>query len=264
MSSPINRIVGKVVERLDVREQSGARLPKLSDRQATTLWYLRNVKLLRIFPAERIRKLVSDTSLRQLAKRENWLVPEHEQHIYILADGGIKLSRLSALGRRLVEGILSPGDMFGSLSGANRRVYQVEALSSATLLRMRREALATLLRAEPALALEVVQMLEARERRLSNRLEGLVFKDVPTRVVEVLIQLSHDHGEPCQHGFAVDVRVSQQDIADLVGASRQMVNRVIRDLTIKLYVKRKGRVLCILNMARLERLAESLDASPRE
>jgi len=129
---------------------------------------------------------------------------------------------------------------------------------------MRREAMATLLRAEPALSLEVVQMLETRERRLSNRLEGLVFKDVPTRVVEVLLQLSHDHGEPCQHGFAVDVRVSQQDIADLVGASRQMVNRVIRDLTIKLYVKRKGRVLCILNMARLERLAESLDGSPPE
>jgi CRP-like cAMP-binding protein len=258
MASPINRLVGKHVAKLERREREGKPPPALAGRGTTRLWYLRRTALFRGFERERLEQLSDTSELRQLARRESWLVDGDEDRVYVIADGAIKLCRVSALGRRLVEGILDHGDVFGTLSTNQKRSYCVEALDRVTLLALPRTALLELLRDAPDLCLDVLQVVEQRERQLSARIESLVFKDVPTRVVETLLALSRDHGEPCQHGFAVDVRVSQQDIADLVGASRQMVNRVIRDLTLKFYVKRKGKVLCILDADRLRRLAEGL------
>jgi CRP/FNR family transcriptional regulator/CRP/FNR family cyclic AMP-dependent transcriptional regulator len=76
----------------------------------------------------------------------------------------------------------------------------------------------------------VIQELEARSRRLERRLESLVFKSVEARTVEALLELSGEVGESCSHGMAIDVRLSQQDLADLIGASRESVNRIVGDL----------------------------------
>ena len=134
--------------------------------------------------------------------------------------------------------------------------YEVEALEAS---RHRgagaRPSFEPLLRRHPDLAYSVVQELEDRQRRLVRRLEALVFKDVRARVAETLLELTREHGEPCAHGFAIDVRMSQEDLAELVGASRQMVNRVLGELQRRLYVQRMGRVLCVLHRDRLERLA---------
>ena len=97
--------------------------------------------------------------------------------------------------------------------------------------------------------------MEGRQRQLVRRIEGLVFKDVQCRVAEMLLELIREQGDHCQHGFAVDVRINQQDLAELVGASRQMVNRVLGDLSRRLYLHRMGRVICVLHRERLERLA---------
>lgn len=258
MPHPINRLVGKHVEGLARRESAGKTPPRLSGRESMRLSYLRRADLFRCLSVEQLRQLSDESEMRELARREVWLIGNQDDHVHVVVNGGVKLCRTSPLGRRIVEGILERGDVFGSLTDRNDRTYYVEALDRVVLISMPRQALRKALEVEPELSLEIVQIIEDRERRLSMRLESLVFKDVPARVVETLLLLTREHGNPCVHGFAVDVRVSQQDIADLVGASRQMVNRVIRDLTLKFYVKRKGRVLCILDISRLERLVDEL------
>ena len=91
-----------------------------------------------------------------------------------------------------------------------------------------------------------------------RRLEALAFKDVRVRVAESILQLVTEHGEPCQHGFAVDLRINQQDLAELVGASRQMVNRVLGELSRQLYVQRMGRVICVLHKERLQSYVDAM------
>jgi CRP-like cAMP-binding protein len=77
------------------------------------------------------------------------------------------------------------------------------------------------------------------------------------RIAETLLELTRDVGETCTHGFAVDVRITQQDLADLVGASRQMVNRILREMFRDFYLKKAGAYICILDVERLRVLAES-------
>ena len=200
--------------------------------------------------------LVPDAEVRRLARRRPHLLDEADDRVWIVLEGGVKLCRVGLAGKRLVEAILEPGDVFGRISaGAERASYEVEALEASRIAALARGQFEPLLRRHPDLAYCVVQELEDRQRRLVRRLEALVFKDVRARVAETLLELTREHGEPCPHGFAIDLRISQEDLAELVGASRQMVNRVLGELQRRLYVQRMGRVLCVLHRDRLERLA---------
>jgi len=178
--------------------------------------------------------------------------------VRVVAAGGIKLARVSTLGRRLIVGLLGPGDVFGRVSADNvDDSYVLEAVEASEVVVIGRPAFEALLERKQ-FAFRVVQLLEERERQLERRVESLVFKDVRTRLIETLLALAVEHGQPCEHGMAVDVRMTQQDLADLIGASRQMVNRILGDLARSLHVRRMGKVLCILNKERLERLVDPL------
>lgn len=177
--------------------------------------------------------------------------------IHLILSGGVKLARVSALGRQLIVGLLGPGDVFGRVTAAEvDESYVLEALEPSEIVAVDRAA-ATSLLGRSELAYRVVQQLEERERELVRRIESLVFKDARTRLIETLLALVDEHGQGCTHGMAVDVRINQQDLADLIGASRQMVNRLLGELSRSLHVRRMGKTLCILNRRRLERLVST-------
>jgi CRP-like cAMP-binding protein len=228
-------------------------------------WALSHLRLLETVPERELLALDAGAEVRALGRRRSTLLDEAEARVWILLEGGAKLCRVGLAGKRLVEAILEPGDLFGRISaGPDRATYEVEALEPSRIAGLSRDRFEVLLRAHPDLAYSVVQDLEDRQRRLVRRLEALAFKDVRARVAETLLELIRDHGEPCPHGFAIDIRISQEDLAELVGASRQMVNRVLGELGRRLYVQRMGRVLCVLHRDRLERLAEAAVGEPLE
>ncbi|MGE3675259.1 MAG: Crp/Fnr family transcriptional regulator, partial [Polyangiaceae bacterium] len=222
------------------------------------VWALGGTRLFDGVAKTTLEDLVHGAERRELSKRSSLLLEEQDTRVWVLVSGGIKLCRTSSLGGRLVEAILAPGDLFGRLStGGTPTPLEVESLEASELAGLHRAAFAKLLSQHPELALSVVQELEDRQQRLVRRLESLVFKDVRARVAETLLELARENHGPCQHGFAVDVRITQQDLAELVGATRQMVNRVLGELSRELYVQRVGKVICVLHLERLERLTSA-------
>ncbi len=250
-TAPVRALGRRAVAALDERERRAPPAARVSGA-----WALSRVRLLEAVPERELMALVPDAEVRRLARRRPHLLDEADDRVWIVLEGGVKLCRVGLAGKRLVEAILEPGDVFGRISaGAERASYEVEALEASRIAALARGQFEPLLRRHPDLAYCVVQELEDRQRRLVRRLEALVFKDVRARVAETLLELTREHGEPCPHGFAIDLRISQEDLAELVGASRQMVNRVLGELQRRLYVQRMGRVLCVLHRDRLERLA---------
>jgi CRP-like cAMP-binding protein len=252
------RAAGKhVVAALDARERANPRAP--SWHRPSGAWALERVPLFEVVPRAEIATLASEARIYTYPKRWTALLAEDDALVWIVLDGGMKLCRASSGGRRFIEAILGPGDTFGRVSPSTESAtYEIEALEPTRLAAFARPRFEALLRAHPQLAFSVLQDLEMRQRKLVRRIEALVFKDVHTRVAETLLELAREHREPCSHGFAVDVRITQQDIAELVGASRQMVSRVIGDFERRLYVQRMGRVLCILHSERLQRFAQAM------
>jgi CRP/FNR family transcriptional regulator, cyclic AMP receptor protein len=83
--------------------------------------------------------------------------------------------------------------------------------------------------------------------------EHLVFRSVPSRVAKILLELAEDFGRREAHGLVIDLAISQEELATLVGASRQAVNASLRELEREGVVRRNGRWLVLLDVGALRR-----------
>ncbi len=143
---------------------------------------------------------------------------------FVVDDGEIEISALSAEGRKLTLDIMTPGEIFGEIGlFAGRRTATATALGRTRLRRARRADLLAALRDEPEpdLALEIIELLCARLREVSDKLEERAFLPLPIRLARRVIRLDEKLGGV--------VPVSQADLADFVGATREAVAKVLAD-----------------------------------
>ncbi len=225
----------------------------------SSLWYLQNSPIFSSLPHKVIERVSPDVTQSVHAPRKQALVPDVGDRVYFVVAGAAKLGRRGLLGRRIVETIVQRGDLFGSLSGSGQgRSFIVEPIEELTLLAVPSNVVERCVRDHPECAMSIIQTLEDQHRRLQRSVESLLFKDLTTRLVETILWLAREHGDRCEHGWAVDVRVNQQDLADLCGATRQAISGVLGKLERRFLLKRTGRVICILSMNRLTRLANNL------
>ena len=182
---------------------------------------------------------------------------EPGDRLYVIAQGKIKLGRRSSDGRENLLSILGPGEMFGELSlfDPGPRTATASSVSDALVYELRHEALVQWIGAHPNVATQLLGALARRLRRTNETLADLVFSDVPGRVAKALLDLSSRFGEPNDDGIRVAHDLTQEELAQLVGASRETVNKALADFATRGCVRREGRAVVLLDIDRLERRA---------
>jgi CRP/FNR family cyclic AMP-dependent transcriptional regulator len=158
---------------------------------------------------------------------------DRTESLYIVLSGRVRAYSVGEKGREVVLDELGPGEYFGELSldGAPRSV-SVKTLEPTTCCIVQGADLREFLREHPDFALHLAHKLIGMVRRLTEQVKSLALQDVYGRVVRVLTELSEPEGDQ----RVVRTRLTQQDIADRVGSSREMVNRVMKELTTGGYV----------------------------
>ena len=182
---------------------------------------------------------------------------EPGDRLYVIASGKIKLGRRSADGRENLLSILGPGEMFGELSlfDPGPRTATASSVSDAVVYELDQEQLAEWIAKHPGVARHLLGALARRLRRTNETLADLVFSDVPGRVAKALLDLSTRFGEPTDEGIRVAHDLTQEELAQLVGASRETVNKALADFASRGWVRREGRAVVLLDVDRLERRA---------
>ena len=178
--------------------------------------------------------------------------------IHLLKRGRIRLLSDLQGGFQAITAFLKAGDLFGELSLGESALTEETALCSmeCEVWSMTGEALQSLMERRPSLALDLLRIQGARLRKMRRRLHWLTFKDVPARLAATILELSDELGEPCAHRGQSDLRgVTQQDLADLVGASRSFVSTLINEMKRDGYLGHVGRTLCVRDVQGLKRLA---------
>lgn len=112
-----------------------------------------------------------------------------------------------------------------------------------------------MLRARPHLAFSVIKSLEGEAVTLENRIEALAFKSLPARVAHTLLQVARAFGKRINHDMRFTISLTQQNLADLVGASRQHINYVLADFRSHRLITGSGRTLTLTDLEGLERIA---------
>ncbi|WP_307844705.1 Crp/Fnr family transcriptional regulator [Actinotalea solisilvae] len=182
---------------------------------------------------------------------------EPGDRLYVIGSGKVKLGRRSTDGRENLLSVLGPGEMFGELSlfDPGPRTATASAVADATLYELSHAELIGWLERYPAVAKHLLEALARRLRRTNEALADLVFADVPGRVAKALLDLSTRFGEPAEDGLRVAHDLTQEELAQLVGASRETVNKALADFASRGWVRREGRAIVLLDRDRLERRA---------
>lgn len=177
--------------------------------------------------------------------------------LYVVTQGKVKLGRTAADGRENLLAVLGPGEMFGELSlfDPGPRTATATAVTAVTLSGMGHDDLQPLLMQRPEVAGRLLQALARRLRRTNEAMADLVFSDVPGRVAKALLDLARRFGVETEDGLRVTHDLTQEELAQLVGASRETVNKALADFASRGFLRLEGRAVVILDIDRLQRRA---------
>ena len=159
--------------------------------------------------------------------------------LYIVLSGRLKVFASSDDGRDVVLGEIGPGEYFGELSlDGGPRSVSVQATESCSCRVLSGIEVRQLLADQPDFALHLSLKLIGMVRRLTEQVKSLALQNVYGRMVRLLTEMSDAHGDE----LVTRHKLTQQDIAERIGSSREMVNRVMKELTVGGYVSlRDGR-----------------------
>jgi CRP/FNR family cyclic AMP-dependent transcriptional regulator len=177
--------------------------------------------------------------------------------LFVVLDGKMKLTRAAVDGRENLLGVLGPGEMFGELSlfDPRPRTSSASAVTDATLAALGHDALRRMLQDHPEVSLHMLQALARRLRRANDVVADLVFTDVPGRVAKNLLDLADRFGEQEKDGLHVHHDLTQEELAQLVGASRETVNKALADFAARGWLQISARSVLILDVERLRKRA---------
>jgi len=205
--------------------------------------------------ARALRRQMTEVKL----SRGDHLFLEGDQgdRLYVVLDGKIKLTRAATDGRESLWSVLGPGEMFGELSlfDPRPRTSTASAVTDATVTALGDEALRPWLMDRPDVSMHMLRALARRLRRANDVTADLVFTDVPGRVAKNLLDLAERFGERDNAGLHVHHDLTQEELAQLVGASRETVNKALADFAARGWLQISARSVLILDTDRLRRRA---------
>jgi len=182
---------------------------------------------------------------------------EPGDRLYIITSGKIKLARHAPDGRENLLTVMGPSDMFGELSifDPGPRTSSAVCVTEVTAATMNSEMLKQWVGDHPAIAQQLLRVLARRLRRTNANLADLIFTDVPGRVAKTLLQLANRFGSQEGGALRVNHDLTQEEIAQLVGASRETVNKALATFMHRGWIKLEGKSVLIVDTEHLARRA---------
>ena len=203
------------------------------------------VTALRCFPmfsgvgAENLEPIAKVAMLRKVPRHATVVMAgERTDYVYLVLSGGLKVLRSDEEGREVILSMLGPGEIFGEMGvlDENPRSATVVAVQPSELIMISKSDFKRVLQENFDVALYIMKNLVQRLRMADRKIESLALMDVYGRVARLLLEMAENVGGE----LVVKKRISKQDIAKMIGASREMVSRVMKDLQVQGLVEEEG------------------------
>jgi CRP/FNR family cyclic AMP-dependent transcriptional regulator len=169
-------------------------------------------------------------------------------HVFWINTGIIKLSHITEQGNELIVALLQSGDIIGSLPAAGASPLMEEtaqAVGEATLFRLEHNDFKALISHQPDLSWQVFETQCIRRRQVERKLLNILAQPVENRIIAMLKELAEMFGIRCTHGYALEIHLTQQELADLIGASRPAVSTVMNDLRSRGMLDYTRELICV-------------------
>lgn len=176
--------------------------------------------------------------------------------LHLIVAGQVRIYTISELGQELSVRIFAEGAFFGELAllDGRPRSATAEAMRPTTTLTLHRSAFLQAIEAFPGIAISVLEELSGRLRATNTYVEHLATHSAAQRVVRTLIELADQHGIVERDATRINLHLTQNDLASLVGTTRETVNRVLSGLREQGLVRIERAQLSVINLPALEQV----------
>ena len=222
------------------------------------IWYLKKFNLLQTMNEEEMETM-SEAVLEDEFKKKQpiYLQGDPSETLYFLKKGIVKLSRLDESGKEITLTLLEPGEIFGELGifDDSPRETTAVALEDCLICAMRRDDFEKLMEKKSDISFKLSKLMGLRLRQIESRIQELMFRDVPSRLASLLLRLADKHPREMKRGLRINVKLSQQELANLIGATREMTSSVLNIFKRDGWIDVESKYIYILNRRRLEKMA---------
>lgn len=198
---------------------------------AKRLELLRNVELFDGLDEQQLLGICEVVRTKTLKRKEELFHKGDDgRQVFIVIKGKLKALTTSIGGDDVVFSILGPGEVFGevALLGGIQRTATVSAIEACELLVIDRRDFMAFLVTHPDISVNLLQVLALRLKQVSELVEDTLFLNLPLRLAKKLHALARLYGQTVEGGVRVDLKLSQEEWGDLVGATRESINKQVR------------------------------------
>jgi CRP/FNR family transcriptional regulator, cyclic AMP receptor protein len=229
-----------------------------SAEEKKILGILRRSAALSDLSGEALSRLLPGATLGNFRARQVIYLPgDRATGVQFLGAGRVKISKVTRDGKELTLAYRSIGDFFGEtcLLDGGPREEMVEAMEPCTTVEVEAPALDKLLQSSASVAYQVVRTLIARRRDLESKMEQLIFKDVGSKLAELLLRLGSEHGVENKKGVVLALKITHQEMANLIGSTRETVSLTLSQFKRKGFIQTEGRKVILADTDGLRALA---------
>lgn len=222
---------------------------------------LRGVTLFSRLGESDIDAIATVATTKRLAERDELFHKGDEgRQLYVVASGRLKVITTSDMGDDLIFCLVDPGEVIGEVALLidRERTATVVAMKPSELIVIDRRDFQQLLRTRPEVAMSMLAVLAERLARISEFVEDTQFLNLPVRLAKKVIELAHRHGRPDEKGkrIELDVKLSQEEWGDLVGTTRESINKQFREWAESGLISAERGRFVLLDRVAMEKLAD--------
>jgi CRP/FNR family cyclic AMP-dependent transcriptional regulator len=202
---------------------------------------------------ERTRLAEIATERRYARKQLVFMEGEPREAVYFICSGSIKIFKVDEDGDEQVINLLKEGEMFPHIGFFDDGPYpaSAEVIQEATLLNIRLDDFERIILESPQIAMKLMRIMGRKMMALQQRLQEMISDDVYERVVHNLLRLAEESGKQKEGTLVIEMPITHQDFANMVGASRESINRIFNRLKKENLLKSDRQSIAILDIERL-------------
>lgn len=225
-------------------------------------WHLKNCDLFERLSPVRLKQLESYCSIRKFPRGSPIYLPaDQARGVCLVVSGRVKICSFTIDGKQAILAFIEPGEMFGELAilEAGQRDEYAEATEATTVILIPVEQMQQLMAENPDVSLGVTKLFGLRRQRIERRLKYLLFRSNRERLVHLLLELVEQYGVRSAEGIDLGIKLSHQDLANIIGSTRETVTVVLGELQSEGSIRLGRRKITLTD---IERLAKSVDVEP--
>ena len=224
-------------------------------------WHIGRCSLFDQLNALQIASLESRARIRTFERGSTIYVPnDSSETVFLLAEGRVRLCSHTPDGKQIILGFIEPGEVFGELSLFDETRYEerAEVVSNATVVLIPAEVVRSLMEVDAKLSLGVTKMVGFRRTRIERRLRSLLFRSNRDRIIQLLLDLCEQYGRSAATGIEIGIPLSHQDMASIVGTTRESTTLVLGEIQEMGLVLVARQRIVVLDLPRLAQLIQAV------